>query len=171
MNLRKIFEDGRYEDVVAEAAGLRGAEERLMLGIALFRLGRAQEAYDVLDGLAREAEDLVRGMLYLARICRQRGDVERARMYAERYLAFYPDDDEALDLLEEEPEAVAFVGAPSVDLARIYVQQGHIEQALEIFAALLENDPGDEALQKEAREVQNRHTVRILEGWLERLKP
>lgn len=67
-------------------------------------------------------------------------------------------------------------------LAEIYLQQGHLEEAYEIFKALSEKNPADADLQRRLRELDerlnparfqttpqppfNEEKIRILEQWL-----
>jgi tetratricopeptide (TPR) repeat protein len=71
-------------------------------------------------------------------------------------------------------------------LAEIYLQQGHLEKAYEIFKALLEKDPDDLEVKKRLNELAERMThsppwdnppthskeerIRLLERWLTNIR-
>jgi len=169
--VQKAFDEGRLLDVVRAAKSRKNPEDKLLSGISLYKLGRFGEAFEVLEKVSDQAASLVRALYYLSLIHRKRGDDGRARACLERYLAFYPEDDEAKDLLD-------IVGAgrdellmePSVDLARIYAQQGHFEQALDIYAQVDHIGSLDDESRRDALDVQNHYLMKTLEGWLVRMK-
>jgi len=70
-------------------------------------------------------------------------------------------------------------------LAEIYLQQGHHQEAYEIFKALLEKDPSNKELQDKLRELKEKLTlppsnprlspskeekIRLLEKWLTNIR-
>jgi tetratricopeptide (TPR) repeat protein len=71
-------------------------------------------------------------------------------------------------------------------LAEIYIQQGHLEKAYEIFKALLEKNPSDLELQERLNELSEKSThsptwvnppihskeekIRLLERWLANIR-
>jgi hypothetical protein len=57
-----------------------------------------------------------------------------------------------------------------VDLARVYAQQGHFEQALDIYTQVDHLGVLDEAARRDAMNVQNHYLMKTLESWLVRLK-
>ncbi|HOS98810.1 MAG TPA: tetratricopeptide repeat protein [Deltaproteobacteria bacterium] len=169
--VQKAFDEGRFLDVLREAKSRRNPEDKLLAGVSLFRLGRYGEALEVLDRIARQAQSLTRSLYYLALIHRQRGDEETARALLQKYLAVYPEDDEARDTLEGKPSAGGeLMKEPSLELAKVYAQQGHYEQALDIYAQVNHMGALDEASRQEALGVQNLYLRKTLEGWLMRLK-
>lgn len=169
--VQKAFDEGRLLDVVRAAKTRKNPEDKLLSGISLYKLGRYGEAAEVLEKIADQAQSLVRSMYYLALIHRKRGDKDRAHICLERYLAFYPDDDEARDLLEaQEADREELMREPSVDLAKVYAQQGHFEQALDIYTQVDSIGALDETSRRDALNVQNLYLRKTLEGWLVRLK-
>lgn len=169
--VQKAFDEGRLLDVVRAARARKNPEDKLLSGIALYRLGRYGEAAGVLEAVSEQAQSLVRSLYYLAMIHRKRGEDDRARVLLERYLSFYPEDDEARDCLEaREAWREEFMMEPSVELARVYAQQGHYEQALDIYSQMDHLGVLDDASRRDARSVENLYLMKTLEGWLVRLK-
>jgi tetratricopeptide (TPR) repeat protein len=166
MGLKEAFAAGDYLTVAAgEPAGV---EERLLVASALYRLGREREALRHFGAVEQELENLARGLLIAARLHLDQGNAGAATRLLERYLAFFPDDDEARDLLEGGADRDGeLVAVASPELARIYAQQGHYAQALGIYAQVL---PQDASVRDEALKTQNLFVVKTLEGWLERLR-
>ena len=169
-NVKIAFEEGRFLDVVRAAKYRRNPEDRLLLGISLFKLGREGDALDVLGKVAGQAEGLMKSFYYLALICNQREDVLQAKAHLQKYLAFHPEDDEARDLLEQQEVPEMLMKEPSLELAKIYAQQGHYEQALDIYAQVDKTGGLDDSALQEAGSAQNLFIMKTLHGWLERLK-
>jgi len=169
-NVKIAFEEGRLLDVVRAAKYRRSPEDRLLLGISLFKLGREGEALDVLGKVADQAEGLIKSFYYLALIYNQKEDVLQAKAYLQKYLAFHHEDDEARDLLEQQEVPDMLMKEPSIELAKIYAQQGHYEQALDIYALVDRITGLDDTALQEAGNVQNLFIMKTLHGWLERLK-
>lgn len=168
VDLKQAFEEGRFLDIAGMADYLTSYEERLILGMALEKLGRDSEALTVFQELYREIEHRIRSLFHLARIHDRQGDHESARFYLERYLAFCPEDDEAADLREAVQERPMLM-EPSIELARLYTRQGHYRQALDIYAGLLMTSM-DEETRQEALRTQNLFIIKTLEQWLTRIK-
>jgi tetratricopeptide (TPR) repeat protein len=171
-DVKIAFEEGRYLQIVQAAEECSSPEDRLMLGISLFKLGRANEALDVLGNVAAQAEHLTKALYYLALIYRQRGDEGIAKACIQKYLAFFPDDDEAHDLIESSDSLSpqSLMKEPSAQLARIYAQQGHFEQALDIYIQVEKMNALDDDSLKEAHQTQDMYILKTLQGWLERVK-
>jgi tetratricopeptide (TPR) repeat protein len=169
IKMKKAFDEGRFLDVVQARNLCKSHEQKLMLGISLFRLGRTQEAFTVLSRVSEKTEQLAKVFYYLALVHKGRGDEETARSCLRKYLAFYPDDDEALDILEtRESDPGPLVKEPSVQLARVYAQQGHYEQALDIYVQVEKMTGLDDEALKDARQVENLYIMKTLQGWLEK---
>jgi tetratricopeptide (TPR) repeat protein len=169
-NIAKAFEQGDFLQVVEAAGEARSPEEELMVGVSLFKVGRETEAVEVLTRVSRRAAELARAYYHLAVVHQGRGEIDQARSCLELYLAFYPDDDEALDLLQDEGDMEPMVDEASPMLARLYANQGHYRQALEIYARILSGPDTTPELEREARKVEAMHVVKTLEGWLERAR-
>ncbi|HVN72819.1 MAG TPA: tetratricopeptide repeat protein [Desulfomonilia bacterium] len=169
-NVKKAFDEGRFLDVVRAAKSRKNPEDRLLLGIALFKLGRQGEALDILSNIADLSQTLIKSFYYMALIHLQKQDDVHAKSCLQKYLAFYPDDDEARDLLEKPSASDMLMKEPSLELAKVYAQQGHFEQALDIYTQVDKLAGLDEVARGEAREVQDLFIMKTLQGWLERLK-
>jgi len=169
-NVKKAFDEGRFLDVVRAAKSRKNPEDRLLLGIALFKLGRQGEALDILSDIADLSQTLIKSLYYMALIHLQKKNDTQARDCLQKYLAFYPDDDEARDLLEKPSASDMLLKEPSLELAKVYAQQGHFEQALDIYSQVDKLTGLDDTSLREAQEVQNLFIMKTLQGWLERLK-
>lgn len=174
MDIRTAFEQGAFLKVADAAADARTPEDQLMAGISLFKVGRQTDAMAALRGLADRVRDLARAFYYMALIHRGRGETDAAKSCIDLYLLFYPDDDEALDLFPEEEgkgsEIAPLMNEASPELAKIYADQGHYGQALEIYSRLLKNSGPEPQVRKEAERVQALYLIKTLEGWLERTR-
>lgn len=170
MDLKKAFDEGRFFDIVSAAPSPSSPEEKLILGISLYKLGRDEEALSVFDEIAREAEKMMKALYYQGLIYRQQGDLERAKHCLSRYALFYPDDDEAQDILDAPEEEGSLLSEPSVELAKIYAMQGHYEEALDIYARVQQTAALAPDVRKEALGVQDIYILKTLETWLKRLK-
>jgi tetratricopeptide (TPR) repeat protein len=170
MDIRTCFEQGKYLEIADAPAQSRTPEEDLMVGISLFKVGRETDAMAVFREISDRVRDLARAFFFMALVHRGRGDFDAARSCIETYLSFYPDDDEALDLLQDEQEEAPLMNEASPELAKIYAGQGHYSQALEIYAQLLKKSGDDPKVRKEADRVQRMYLIKTLEGWLERTR-
>jgi hypothetical protein len=75
---------------------------------------------------------------------------------------------------------------PTKTLAEIYLQQGHLQEAYEIFKSLAEKDPFDQELQEKVKELKEKlhssppsnfpyplskdERIRHLEKWLDNIR-
>ena len=63
---------------------------------------------------------------------------------------------------------------PTKTLAEIYLQQGHLQDAYEIFKALSERDPSDQEIKVRLKELETalstEEKVRILKQWLAKIQ-
>ncbi len=169
MDMVKAFDEGDFLAIIENAAAAVSTEERLMLGIAYYKSGREQDALQVLEGLNIELEKLSKGLFYMGRIYAGIGEPDKARQSLERYLVFYPDDDEARDLLDAaDDEPCEMLEEASAELGLLYAQQGHYVEALDVFEKVLETEDNEE-LRAEARKTQEKYIIKTLETWLERL--
>ena len=170
MDFKKAFDDGRFLAIASAGDSAATNEERLIVGISLFKLGRDNEASIIFDQIAKDVEHLVKAHYYMALIYSQQGDMESARQCLDKYMSFYPDDDEAYDMLEAAGDKNPLVNEPSLGLATIYAQQGHYEEALDIYADVLKKSDQEPELKKKALRVQDMYILKTLETWLERMK-
>lgn len=172
MDLKKAFEQGRFLDIVACTDEVTAPEDRLLIGISMFKLGRDNEALRIFNEIARNVENLVKACYYMALIYSRQGDMGSARHNLDRYSVFHPEDDEARDILCASEGRDSLMSEASADLARIYAQQGHFEEALDIYARVLavSGDNADPDMKKDALNVQDMYILKTLETWLERLQ-
>ena len=139
-------------------------------GFRCSSLAGKAEALDILGKVAGQAEGLMKSFYYLALIYNQKEDVLQAKAYLQKYLAFHPEDDEARDMLEQQEVPEMLMKEPSLELAKIYAQQGHYEQALDIYAQVGSITGLDDTALQDAGNAQNLYIMKTLHGWLERLK-
>ncbi len=174
MDIRTAFEQGAFLEVADAAADARTPEDQLMVGISLFKIGRETDAMEVFRELEGRVRELARAYYYMALIHRGRDEIDAAKSCIDLYLPFYPDDDEALDLFPEEEGTgggmAPLMSEASPELAKIYADQGHYGQALEIYSRLLKDPDPDPQVHKEADRVQTLYLIKTLEGWLERTR-
>jgi tetratricopeptide (TPR) repeat protein len=170
MDFKKAFDEGKFLDIASQAQSAVTSDEKLILGISLFKLGRDNDALGIFDAISRELEHMVKALFYMARIYSQQGDMDSAGECLRKYTAFCPDDDEAHDILESPADKDTLVSEPSVELAKIYAQQGHYEEALDIYSSLLKSSDQPPEVNKEARNTQDMYILKTLETWLERIK-
>lgn len=168
MDIKKAFAEGKYLEIIEAADGIATTREKIILGMSLMKTGDYQQAALILAGIEAQIDEIIDALKQLGVVYAKMGEADLSRRCIERYLAFKPDDDEAMDLLEGGAEDV-LVSGQSIELARIYAAQGLYEQALDIFASL-EEIKTDAEIRKEATDVQRMFIIRTLEEWLGRLK-
>ena len=167
MDIKKAFAEGKYLEIIEASTGISTAQEKIILGMSLMKMGEYEHAALILAGIEAQIDEMVDALKHLGIVYAKMGEPDLSRRCIERYIAFRPDDDEALDLLEGVPEN-ELVSGQSVELARIYASQGLYEQSLDIFAALDEINT-DTEIRKEATNVQKLFIIKTLEEWLGRL--
>ena len=115
----------------------------------LLHYGLLAEAVKVcLEGL-RHHPDLVSGRLSLAKAYLRQKEFPKARQELRRVLDLVPNQEKALELMEQiQPSESRPSNWETITMAKIYAAQGHIDQAREVFRAILNKDPhNQEALQ------------------------
>jgi tetratricopeptide (TPR) repeat protein len=168
--IKKAFDEGSFLEVVQGRGLCKSPEQKLMLGISLFKLGRTHEALKILEGIAEKARKLTKAFYYLALLYRDLGEEDTAKDNLQKYLAFNPNDDEACDLLDSPYNGTeTLLKEPSVQLAKIYAQQGHYEQALDIYSQVDKKTGLDTGAFEDALQVQNMYIMKTLQGWLEKV--
>lgn len=170
MDMLEAFERGDFLQIIESADKASGPEDQLLLGISLYKLGKHRDAMKVFLKLSDIVRDLAQVFYYMALIHKDKGDMDSARSCIDNYSHFYPDDEDALEILESDQEPTPLVSVPSLELAKIYAAQGHFAQSLEIFADLLKESPLNPDVRKEAERIQTMHVIKTLERWLERIK-
>ncbi len=167
MGIKRAFDEGRFLDIVDAADEIKNMEDRFMLAISLYKLGRAKDALEVFTHVYKHVDSLIRTLFYMGAIYKDLGDMDSATKYINNYLVFRPDDDEAGDVLSSE-DTSELMSVPSLELARLYSKQGHFRQAVDIYSELLASSE-DPDIKKEAVGTQNMYIIKTLEGWLEGL--
>lgn len=131
----------------------------VMLGKLHYQLGNPNEALRAFNrALTLDGESLS-ALKGLARIYLDRNRPEIARQILERALQVFPDDSSVRHLLsqlpldEEEagPEVDDLAGEPSiatVTIAEVFVKQGLLPQACQVYRDILQAEPGNEAIRK-----------------------
>lgn len=169
MDMQQAFDRGDFLAVVESADKAGSPEEKLLVGISLFKLGKLSEAMEVLREVSDTARELARAFFFMAQIHMERGETESAQFCIDQYIPFYPDDDEALDILQSGQQLPPLISEPSLELAKLYAAQGHFKEALDIYVDLLKTSMSDPEVRKEARRVQAMYIIKTLEGWLEKM--
>ena len=178
-------EDIRIKIVLAEAYGKAG-----FLGLAEKEL---EEAVDAVKSLVPVHKKL-------AGIYESQGRHEEAVGNIRRYLTYFPDDPEALTLLEKimtsihvspvgDDAGAFFDDLATPTIAEIYFDQGQLEAAVSVYEKVVVKNPRDEksparlkelkvlleteksrALQEKKTAHDKENMIEILERWLPRIK-
>lgn len=168
VDIKKAFAEGRYLDIIEASSEITTTRDKIILGMSLMKMGEYQQAALILAGIEAQIDEMVDALKHLGTVYAKMGESDLSRRCIERYIAFRPEDDEALDLLEGTPET-EMVSGQSIELARVYAAQGLYEQSLDIFAAL-EEIRTDAGVKKEATDIQKLFIIKTLEEWLGRIK-
>ena len=124
--LTRIKEEGKYSEVISEcikALHIYPDDIRLrnLLAESYFEEGFIGQAEEEINRVVTDIEALVPAFKIQAEICSRQHDVEKAVDSIRRYLAHYPDDQEALELLDRmepaEEESAIMPQEPSEDIA------------------------------------------------------
>jgi tetratricopeptide (TPR) repeat protein len=167
VDIKKAFAEGKYLEIIEASTEISTTQEKIILGMSLMRMGDYEQAALILAGIEAKIDEMIDALKHLGIVYAKMGEPDLSRRCIERYIAFRPEDDEALDLLEGVPEN-KLVSGKSVELARIYASQGLYEQSLHIFA-VLDEIRTDSEIRKEAIDVQKLFIIKTLEEWLGRL--
>ncbi len=167
MDIKKAFDEGRFLDILDASHAITSPEDRLLLGISLYKLGKTHEALDVFMKIYFHIDFLSKALFYIGKIYKETGDEDLAEQFINNYLVFRPDDDEAKDLLAS--GRTVLMEMPSVELARLYTKQGYFEKAVDIYAKLFDASD-DPSMKKEALAAQGLYIIKSLEGWLEGMR-
>jgi tetratricopeptide (TPR) repeat protein len=131
----------------------------VMLGKLHYQLGNPNEALRAFNrALTLDGESLS-ALKGLARIYLDRNRPEIARQILERALQVFPDNSSVRHLLsqlpldegEAGPEVDDLAGEPSiatVTIAEVFVKQGLLPQACQVYRDILQAEPGNEAIRK-----------------------
>ncbi len=199
--LSKMKDQGKVADVIRHcisALNLYSGDIRLrqLLAECYQELGFIGQAEEELAHAASEIDRLAPVYKALGRIYCAQGRLDEAGPMLRRYLAHYPEDQEALDLMAsvKTPEKEPLPEGPGEELAtptlaEIYYGQGRIDEAIATYRKVLQLNPDDTssrnrlaeletqvsekerlAAEAEALKLRTEKTVAILEGWLIRLQ-
>ena len=181
-----------YEEAIEVCAnGLRlrphDLRGRVILGLSCLRTGALDRAEAELQKAREMLEINAVTFQALAELYDQKGDAEQAVRYREVFEVIHPSEAPAPEAevtepdIEVEPEEVSDEepkAAATITMAELYIQQGHLYEAVGVYQQILENEPENvEAqnkladLEKEINEAQKAHRLlSILERWQSRLK-
>ena len=203
--LEKLKREGRWNEVIRTCARFSkiyrdDIRMKMALANAYGKVGFLRMAEEELAGAVEVVENLVPVHKKLAAIYESQGRWEEAACNIRRYLSYFPDDPEALALLEKTVSSIHtvpvgenagdfFDDLASPTIAEIYFDQGQLDAAVSVYEKLIVNNPGDEKsvgrlrelklLLKsektdtlhEKEEVRNKEKmIEILERWLPRIK-
>lgn len=124
--------------------------------------GKTDEAVRLcLEGLHHHPE-FVSGRLVLAKAFLQKREYQRAKSELRRILEKVPHQEKAKELLNligaQEQEKVVPKGLQAwqtLTMAKIFVAQGHFDQAKEVYQSILAYDPGNEEARQGLEGLQN----------------
>ena len=185
--LNSLMNNGLYSRVIQEGTKALAANPddvglMLTLARAYEKLGFLGQAEDMLTKACNQLDNFAPMFKDLAKLYAKQSRHDDALASIKKYLAHFPDDSEALELvhrwqpIEEAPiiedkleEAVEVVGeesgplpgpeAPSLGelatptLAEIYFNQGQIEDAIQIYKSVLARHPDDYEAQRRLQEL------------------
>lgn len=171
--LTKLKEEGRLNEVIHECRRSLGyypddIRLRKLLAESYIETGSIEKAEIELNKVVSAIEGLTSVFKLQARILSQQQKAEEAFEPLRRYLAFNPEDQEALDLIdrikpveeetipeppkisedigqvpEEQEDTFSELATPT--LAEIYFNQGQIDDAISTYEEVIINNPKDAA--------------------------
>lgn len=175
--LRKMGQEGRYSEVIQEC--LKALDRypddirlRILLAESYFEVGSVGQAEEELEKGISMIEDLISSYKLKANIYVREKRPEEAADALKLYLAHKPQDQEALDLLEqvrpvqadtgevpEEPpsekgdeeDVSSELATPT--LAEIYYNQGQIHETISTYERVLLDNPDDTASMERLSEL------------------
>ena len=179
--LSKLKEEGRLKRVIQECLKALNVYEndihiRQLLADAYFEAGQISQAESEMEKVTAQIGELMSAYKLKAEIYRKQRREEEAIEALKLYLAHRPDDEEALHLLdtlmpaeevpvpepqpaiEEEPETPEAEGIPEIatpTLAEIYFDQGQIQEAINTYERVVEQNPGDRRPLQRLEELKN----------------
>ncbi len=167
---RAYLEDGRLEE--AEEICMEGVERhpgytsaRALQGLIHYHLNDFQKSQEDFRRVIEEDTGNLLARRMLGRIYSEAGEIERSAEEYRKALAIRPGDAEsaraladlgvpregssAVQVEEERQDERIYTRA----LAEIYMQQGALEEALDLFSWLMKNEPWDEQLREKVEEL------------------
>lgn len=162
--LKKMKQEGRHSEVIQECLKALGKYPedinlRILLAESCFETGSVGQAEEELGKALLMIEDLISSYKLKAKIYMRQKRSEEAFDALKLFLVHNPQDQEALDLLEqvgqpkgdtdqahhestEDGETISSEIATST-LAEIYYNQGQINEAISTYKKVLSNNPDD----------------------------
>lgn len=152
---------------------------RVLLGRIHRDMGNLEEARKELETVLERAPDNLLARRLLAEICREQGDLDGALERFRALLAFSSEDEEIRstiqeiqaeragangDTSEEEPgPAAETVPTPEPEdlhlatptLAEIFLQQGLVDKAADVYREILQGDPGNDEARLRLSEIES----------------
>ena len=203
--LEKLKKEGRWNEVIRACGRFSkichdDIRMKTVLAEAYEKVGFLGLAEKELSESVSIVESMVPVHKKLAAIYERQGRHEEAVLHIRRYLAYYPDDPDALTLLEKilssihmapvgDNAGAFFDDLATPTIAEIYFDQGQLEAAVSVYEKVIVKNPQDEKSLVRLRklkalvESEENHTlqekkavhrkekmIEILERWLPRIK-
>ncbi len=146
------------------------------LAETFLNLGNIHMAEEYIDKAAEQLGELLEILKLKGKIYLKAGRSREAEDILKDYLTLKPKDMEARELLEgEEEHEFEEEPFPTQTLAEIYIKQGLIQDAIDIYERLLEKAPNDEALKRRLLELKaigskEKILIDIFERWITKIK-
>lgn len=173
--LSKLKEEGRLINVIEECLKAldvypKDIHIRRILAETYFEAGLISQAEAELEKVTTQIADLISSYKLQAEIFAKQGRENEALEVLRVYLAHQANDQEALNLLESllEPTEGAPIGEPpptsekrevpkisTATLAEIHFNQGHIQEAIDIYEEVVAKNPENEPSRKRLKELKN----------------
>ncbi|WP_429884406.1 tetratricopeptide repeat protein [Geoalkalibacter halelectricus] len=168
LRLSALFEQAGCRDEALEVAriGMGQFPRDFALALAGARLlaenQDAQEALEALEHCLNLDERNAEALWLTATLQQRLGQATKARATLERLLAIVPEHEAAREMLrtlQAEASAAATPGVPkrpitTPTLAEIYVKQGYLSKAIEVYQEILREDPDNALIRRRLGELQ-----------------
>lgn len=128
-------------------------------------VGQYDEAIAICRQGLEHNPEMVMGQVALAKAHFRKKDFPHAREILVRVLRAHPQQPKAAELMElmDQAEAPAMVEAPppkkssweTVTMAKIFADQGHVDQAKQVYQTILERDPSNEEALNGLKQLQS----------------
>jgi len=167
--LNSLMDNGLYSRVIQEGTKALAANPddvglMLTLARAYEKLGFLGQAEDMLTKACNQLDNFAPMFKDLAKLYAKQSRHDDALASIKKYLAHFPDDSEALELVHrwqpieeapiiEDPEAPSLGELATPTLAEIYFNQGQIEDAIQIYKSVLARHPDDYEAQRRLQEL------------------
>ncbi len=178
--LIRLLEEGNIKEVIdlCQDRLSRGEdlETRAVLSLALLRLGYSVLAQEEV----RHIRELLERNLEVHRILSQ--ELLAPSLLVEETLPqgeeFLPEEmgPQVKEMNLEEPGVVALKDLSTPSLAELYVEQGAIREAINVYENYILANPSDQVAQERLKELKaqleepNKRLIRVLERWLEGIR-